>query len=177
MSGVRYLYLFDADEVEESNRNRLPFCQGAIGRPKVEVVAEFIRAIRPDCTVVPIKEKMEGIFINVALGCSTWIIECTDSPVSQKRMYRACKNAHISFIRAGYDGTRMTVTSNVSGWIKDEEETNYEIAPSWAVPAVTVAALAVGKMMKFFAQEVSLDLSEIGVPILEKSSRLTSRCK
>ena len=62
MSGVGTLYLFDPDVVEESNRNRLPFCQGSIGQPKVEVVKDFILSIRPDCIIASIAEKLEGIY-------------------------------------------------------------------------------------------------------------------
>lgn len=182
MSGVHNLYLFDPDDVEESNRNRLPFCQSSINRPKVDVVAEYIQAIRPDAIVVAIPEKLEGVFLEIQLSVSNYIVECTDSPRAQFAIYNACKKAAVNypvrFIRAGYDGTRMTVTSSVSGWIKtDVEEEAYTVAPSWVVPAVTVAALAVGKMMKYANQEVSLDLSEIGNPVLERQKRITDRCK
>jgi len=177
MSGVRSLYLFDPDTMEESNRNRLPFCEGSLNRPKVEVVAEYIRAIRPDAVVVAIQEKLEDIFLDIQLSVSDYIVECTDSPKAQFIIYNACKKRNVSFIRAGYDGTHIMVTSNVSGWIKtDVEEEDYTVNPSWVVPAVSVAALAVGKMMKFQNQEISLDIGEIGIPALRRSRRLTARC-
>ena len=51
-SGVGELSLFDLDDVCISNSNRqLHALAGAIGRPKVEVMAERIRAINPDCVV------------------------------------------------------------------------------------------------------------------------------
>lgn len=178
MSGVKTLYLFDPDMMEESNRNRLPFCQGGINRPKVEVVKEYICSIRPDAIVIAIPEKLEGLLLKLQISVSEAIIECTDSPKAQFTIYNACKEANRLFIRAGYDRTHITVTSAISGWIKtDVEEEDYSIAPSWVVPAVTVAALAVGKLEKFFAQEVSLDINEIGIPVLQKRRRLTSRCK
>jgi tRNA A37 threonylcarbamoyladenosine dehydratase len=154
MSGVPTLYLFDEDNLEESNRNRLPFCQGSIGRPKVEVVAEYINAIRPEAIVAPIKQKLDGIFLEIQLSVSEVIMDCTDSPKSQIRLYSECKKNSRRFIRAGYDGTHIMVTSNVSGWIKNVEEREaYTIAPSWVVPASVVAALAVGKLMKYNGQE------------------------
>lgn len=176
MSGVPNLTLFDPDNVEESNRNRLPFCQGSIGRPKVEVVSEFIRAIRPDCTIVGIPEKLEGVLVDVILTSHKLVIECTDSPKSQLRLFKRATELGIRFIRAGYDGTRITITSNVSGWIKDSEEETYTVNPSWVVPAITVAAMAVAKALKYPQQEVNLDISEIGVPILRRQKRLTKRC-
>ncbi len=177
MSGVPKLYLFDPDVMEEHNRNRLPFCQGSLNRPKVEVVRDFIYGIRPEAIVVAIPERLEGIFLEVQLSVSSYIIDCTDSPKAQFAIYNACKARAVPFIRAGYDGTHITVTSNVSGWIKtDVEEEQYTVRPSWAVPSMVVAALAVGKMEKYPTQEVSLDISEIGIPVLQKRRRLTPLC-
>ena len=177
MSGVPNLYLFDPDVMKESNRNRLPFCQGSLNQPKVEVVRNYILAIRPEAIVVAIPEKLEGILLQIQLSVSNFIIDCTDSPKAQFTIYNACKQQGMNFIRAGYDGTHITVTSNVSGWIKtDVEEEDYTVRPSWVVPAVTVAALAVGKMLKYFNQEVSLGIEDIGIPVLRRKKRLTASC-
>jgi len=177
MSGVRNLYLFDNDVMEEHNRNRLPFCQGAINKQKVEVVRDFIMAIRPDAIVVAIPEKLEGILLQIQLSVSNYIIDCTDSPKSQFIIYNACKKHGVPYIRAGYDGTHITVASNVSGWIKTDVETEtYAVNPSWIVPAQIVAALAVGKMLKYPTQEIGLDISEIGIPVLQRRRRLTASC-
>lgn len=176
MSGVGNIFLFDPDTIDESNRNRLPFCSGSINRPKVDVVREFIMAIREDAIVVAIKEKLEGVLLEIQLTLGHIIIDCTDSPRAQLNIHKACVNRGIPYIRAGYDGTHMTVTSNVSGWIRNEEEETYTITPSWVVPAQVVAALAVGKMMKFTNQEVSLDIGEIGIPVLQRRRRVTARC-
>lgn len=178
MSGVQSLYLYDPDIMEEHNRNRLPFCQGSLNRPKVEVVKEYILAIRPDIVVVAVPEKLEGVLLDIQLLTTNIIVDCTDSPRAQFNIYNSCKDRGLPYIRAGYDGTRITVTSRVSGWIRtDVEEETYEVNPSWVVPAVTVAALAVGKMMKYPNQEVSLDISEIGIPILQRQRRVTPRCR
>ena len=178
MSGVPSLYLFDDDIMEESNMNRLPFCQASLNRPKVDVVAEYIRAIRPDATVVPIKQKLEGMLLDIQMSVSEYIVDCTDSPRSQIDMYNKCKHNSVNYIRAGYDGTNITVTSNVSGWIRtDVEEEHYNFNPSWVVPSSIVAALAVAKMEKFPNQEVALDISEIGIPVVARHRRLTARCR
>jgi hypothetical protein len=179
MSGVPNIYLFDPDLMEEHNRNRLPFCQGSLNRPKVDVVADYIRAIRPDAIVVPVKEKLEGLFLSIQLSVSEYIVDCTDSPIAQHNIYNACNKSGKNYIRAGYDGTHITVAGAVSGWIRtDVERETYTVRPSWVVPAVTVAALAVGKMMKYPQQEVGLDISEIGIPVLQKKvKRLTAACR
>jgi len=177
MSGIKTIYLYDPDVIEESNRNRLPFCQGAINRPKVEVVAEFIQAIRPDAIVVPIQDKLEGILLDVQSSVCYCYIDCTDSPKTQMTLYKFCKERGFSYIRAGYDGTHITDTSVVSGWINAASEgENYQVNPSWVVPAQVVAALAVAKLMKYPDQEVNLDIGEIGTPVVQRQKRLTARC-
>ena len=176
MSGVSNLYLFDPDVMEEHNRNRLPFCPSSINRPKVEVVRDYIMGIRPDAIVVAIQAKLEDILLDVQISVSTYLVDCTDSPKAQFTIYNACKKAGRRFIRAGYDGTHITVTSVVNGWMKQEEVETYAVAPSWIVPAQMVAAMAVAKMMKYPDQEVSLDIGEIGIPMLQKAKRLTDRC-
>lgn len=178
MSGIPVLYLFDPDVVENSNRNRLPFCEGALNEPKVEVIANFIRAIRPEALVFAMQNRFDKLLLDVQirLGLSA-VLDCTDSPRTQILLYNECKKYDIRYIRAGYDGTRIMVTSNVSGWIKvDSDEEPYEVNPSWVVPAATVAALAIGKLMKYFEQEVGLDLNEIGIPALQRMKRKTARC-
>ena len=176
MSGVPELFLFDPDVMEEHNRNRLPFCEGSINRPKVDVVREYINAIRPDAIVVGSQQKLEGELIDVQLRLSNWVIDCTDSPKSQIVLYNKCLEFSKAFIRAGYDGTHITVTSVVSGWIKDEEQETYEVNPSWVVPSAIVAGIAVAKMLKYSNQETSLDISEIGIPQIQRASRRTARC-
>ncbi len=53
-SGVGALTLIDLDDVCVTNVNRqLPALDGQIGRPKVEVLAERVRAINPGCRVTP----------------------------------------------------------------------------------------------------------------------------
>jgi len=177
MSGVNTIYLFDPDVMEEHNRNRLPFCQGGLNKPKVNVVKDYILNIRPEATVVAVQEKLEGVLLKLQLTVSDYIVDCTDSPKAQFSIYNECKKYGVRYIRAGYDGTHITVTSAVSGWIKtDVVEETYQTRPSWVVPAVTVAAIAVGKMEKYQTQETSLDISEIGIPVLQRNKGLTSRC-
>jgi len=48
--GIGTLYLFDMDTVEIVNLNRLGFHGKDVGRPKVDVVAEYLNEINPDVT-------------------------------------------------------------------------------------------------------------------------------
>jgi tRNA A37 threonylcarbamoyladenosine dehydratase len=56
-SGVGALTMIDLDDVCVTNVNRqLPALDGQIGRPKVEVLAERMRAINPECRVEAVTE-------------------------------------------------------------------------------------------------------------------------
>lgn len=56
-SGVGALTLIDLDDVCVSNINRqLPALDGTIGRPKVAVLAERVKAINPECKVITHQE-------------------------------------------------------------------------------------------------------------------------
>src|SRR3954451_6561708 len=56
-SGIGALTLVDLDDVCVTNVNRqLPALDGAIGRPKVAVLAERVRLINPNCRVEIVTE-------------------------------------------------------------------------------------------------------------------------
>ena len=56
-SGVGTLELVDHDTVSQSNINRqIIALSSTVGKDKVEVMAQRIREINPDCTVIPRKE-------------------------------------------------------------------------------------------------------------------------
>lgn len=56
-SGLGALTLIDLDDVCITNTNRqLPALVQTVGRPKVEVLAERVRAINPECVVNPVAE-------------------------------------------------------------------------------------------------------------------------
>ncbi len=179
MSGVPNLYLFDPDLLEESNRGRLPFCQSSLNKPKVDVVADYIRAIRPECNIVPIQEKLEGILLPIQLSTSNVVADFTDSPKAQITIYNACVKAGVTYLRAGYDGTHMTITSHISGWVNmEQEEVPYQTTPSWVGTCLVIAGLVLHKLEKLPGQEVSCDLSEIGIPAQRRTaSRLSPRCR
>ena len=57
-TGLGHITLIDDDTVSESNVNRqCPATTATVGRPKVEAMAERLRAISPDCEIVALKER------------------------------------------------------------------------------------------------------------------------
>ena len=57
-TGLGHITLVDDDVVAESNVNRqCPATAATVGRPKVEAMAERLRAINPDCEITALKER------------------------------------------------------------------------------------------------------------------------
>lgn len=160
MSGVRNLHLYDSDKLEIHNLNRLPFDLEDLQKQKPEVMKEFIERIRLDCIVVcypaiDIKD------LPVSLWTTNLIVDCTDDLATQRALCSACVSGKQRYIRAGYDGTHITVSSSVPNWGNDERR-GYSVDSSFVAIASMVASFATIKALMMPDLEVSLDVTEIG---------------
>ena len=155
MSGVNELIIFDDDILEVHNLNRLDLPLSVCGRNKAAVAKIVIDSIRPDAFVrsVPFKFKPEFLTEHVDI-----IVDCTDKIESQTAIFAHAKSKNIKYMKVGYDGTHITVSNKIATWGADEG--GYQITPSWVVPAVVVASLAVGSILKY-CKEISMDISNI----------------
>lgn len=80
-TGIGHLTVVDPDDVAPSNINRqLPATVLTISRPKVEVMAERLREINPDCEIIARRERYcaetEGVF---PLEGFDYVIDAIDS--------------------------------------------------------------------------------------------------
>lgn len=156
MSGVPEIHLFDSDTLELSNLNRVPLTENDIGQSKTEAISSIVTSLRPSTMVIShgeLDNEMQLAGIDV-------VIDCTDVLKTQRWLCSACKELEKRYIRAGYDGTHITVCSQVPNW-SDDNRTGYEKDPSWVVPAVVVAGMAVAKMEKYSELDLSIDIGEI----------------
>src|SRR5436190_14289846 len=80
-SGVRHLTLVDLDEVCVSNVNRqLHALNADVGRAKVEVMAERVRGINPECAVRPILEFLTESNAELLLATHyNYVVDAIDS--------------------------------------------------------------------------------------------------
>lgn len=160
MSGVEEITIFDMDTVEESNLNRLDLTNECIGRNKAELAASICKQIRP-----------EGRFIDFPFPLSAhlypkgvdYVIDCTDNMKSQLFHQKLATDNGAKYVKAGYNGTRMSLSEVIPQWDTSETPTEggYTVTPSWVVPAVTIAALAVGKILKYHNADLGCDLGEL----------------
>lgn len=159
MAGVEEIILFDPDNFEEHNLNRIDLTEEAIGKNKAETTEEVLCEIRPLCypTGYPFEMK-EHIISKENVD---WIIDCTDKFESQQKNMEIAKNINARYVKAGYNGFSMSISNTIGSWDTGNTPDGYTIVPSFVVPAVTVAALVVGKVLKYQDRELSANLREL----------------
>lgn len=111
-SAVGEISLFDLDDVCVTNTNRqIHALAGAIGRPKVEVMAERIRAINPDCVVHAVSDFVTrdnmAACITAQMDC---VVDCIDSVPAKAALISWCKRRKIQIITTGGAGGQIDPT-------------------------------------------------------------------
>ena len=108
-SGVGEISLFDLDDVCISNSNRqIHALSGAIGQPKVKVLAERLLAINPLCVVHAVSDfvtrETMAQYITVELDA---VVDCIDSVMSKEALIAWCKLRKIWIITTGGAGGQL----------------------------------------------------------------------
>ncbi|KPC01912.1 tRNA cyclic N6-threonylcarbamoyladenosine(37) synthase TcdA [Pseudomonas syringae group genomosp. 3] len=111
-SGVGEISLFDMDDVCVSNSNRqLHALDTNVGRSKVEVMAERIRAINPDCVVHAVSDFVTR---DTMAECITpdmdFVIDCIDSVNAKAALISWCKRRKIQMVTTGGAGGQIDPT-------------------------------------------------------------------
>ncbi|BAP43844.1 ThiF family protein [Pseudomonas sp. StFLB209] len=111
-SGVGEISLFDLDDVCVSNTNRqLHALDGTVGRAKVEVMAERIRAINPECVVHAVMDFVTpdtlAEYITQELD---FVIDCIDSVKAKAALIAWCKRRKIGLVTTGGAGGQIDPT-------------------------------------------------------------------
>jgi len=111
-SAIGALTLVDLDEVCVSNTNRqLHAMDGAVGRAKVEVMAERIRGISPGCRVESRGEFFtEATADSILDGGFDCVIEAIDDVPNKCRLIGACRDRRIPVVTCGAAGGRRDPT-------------------------------------------------------------------
>lgn len=147
MSGVQNVILVDADTVEESNFNRLIANYGQYaGYNKTGFTQNIIHWCRPKCRV-----EQHTVMLKTPNDCSILrgtIFCCTDNMKSQQLLCAYAKKNNLPYQRVGYDGTVLNVSRAFPLSFDANVAPGYRIDPSWVVPAVTAAALALFSQFK-----------------------------
>lgn len=153
MSGIKKIIAFDPDTIEEHNLNRLDIPLRFVGKNKADIVKIAIEALRDDCIVYSFPFKFNDLSDK-----TDWVIDCTDNSESQVENQKIARKKGSHYFKAGYDGENFGIHNSVGEW--GESTNGYTVVPSWVVPAVIVAALAVAKVMKYTEMECISSISK-----------------
>ena len=107
-SGIGDITLVDLDDVCLSNVNRqLHALDGAIGQPKVGVMAERIRAINPACRARAVAEFFTAATAEKILETRfDWVLDAIDQVADKCLLIARCRERNIPIICAGGAGGR-----------------------------------------------------------------------
>jgi tRNA A37 threonylcarbamoyladenosine dehydratase len=107
-SGIGALTLIDLDDVCVTNVNRqLPALDGTIGRPKVEVLAERVRAINPECRVNAVAEFFtESSAARLMALPYGYVLDAIDNMTNKARLIAACRDRGLACLTVGAAGGR-----------------------------------------------------------------------
>jgi tRNA A37 threonylcarbamoyladenosine dehydratase len=157
LSGVEKIYLYDNDIFEEHNLNRIDLPTKFIGRNKAEITKIMINQLRPECIVYFFPfELSELTFPKEKID---WLIDCTDKFKAQEKNFEISKLNETKYLKAGYDGENISIHNEIAEW--GESEDGYTVTPSWSVPAIIVAALTVGKVLKYNDKELFTNIKRL----------------
>ena len=115
-SGVGKLTLIDLDDICVSNVNRqLHALDGAVGRQKVEALAERIKLINPECDVVTESEfftaKTRDALLEPGFDC---VVDAIDQPVNKCLLIEGCRDRGIPVVTVGGAGGKRDPTKIVT---------------------------------------------------------------
>ena len=100
-SGIGELTLIDRDEVSQSNRNRQLCALGStVGLPKVEVMAERLLDINPDCRIHPISGHYEAAARERFFADYDYVVDCIDLVSCKLDLILSCRERGIPIVSA-----------------------------------------------------------------------------
>lgn len=105
-SGVGAITMIDLDDVCVTNTNRqLHALDGQIGRPKVDVLADRVRAIHPDCRVEAVQEFFTATNVDRMLERGyQFVVDAIDKLTNKCLLIASCRERNIPVITVGGAG-------------------------------------------------------------------------
>jgi tRNA threonylcarbamoyladenosine dehydratase len=112
-SGIGELTLIDLDEVCVSNVNRqLHALDGEVGKAKVEVMANRVRAIHPESAVHPLQTFFTPSNAQEILAAKfDYVLDAIDSPARKCELIAQCRSRGIPIVTTGAAGGRRDPTA------------------------------------------------------------------
>jgi len=98
-AGVGKLVICDDDIIEVSNLTRqIAFHDKHISRPKVEVLAEQLRAQNPDCHIRTVGRRMDESLLPLEVTMADVVLDCSDNITTRHHVNQACYKAQVPLV-------------------------------------------------------------------------------
>jgi tRNA A37 threonylcarbamoyladenosine dehydratase len=112
-SGIGALTLIDLDDVCVTNVNRqLPALDGQFGRPKIDVLAERVRLIQPECRVTAVAEFFtESSAARLLEPRYDFVVDATDKLANKCLLIAGCRERGVPVITIGGAGGKRDGTA------------------------------------------------------------------
>jgi tRNA A37 threonylcarbamoyladenosine dehydratase len=123
-SGIGAIDLIDLDDVCVTNVNRqLPALDGAIGQPKVEVLANRMKAISPECHVTAIPQFFTSSTAESLLQARyDFVVDAIDKLTNKCLLISACHQRSIPVLTVGGAGGKRDGTAVRVSDLADSEQ-------------------------------------------------------
>ena len=125
-SGIGALTLIDLDDVCVTNVNRqLPALDGQIGRPKIDVLAERVRLIHPECRVETVPDFFTAATAGEMLAPRyDFVVDAIDKLTNKCTLIASCRERGLPLVTVGgaggkRDGTAVRV-ADLAHTVQDE---------------------------------------------------------
>lgn len=111
-SGIGAITLVDMDDICITNSNRqIHAMQGTVGKLKVDVVAERIKAINPECQAHAVMEFVTAKNLAELIHPEfSYVVDCIDSVQSKAALIAYCKRNKIRLVTTGAAGGQIDPT-------------------------------------------------------------------
>ncbi|MDF2177088.1 tRNA cyclic N6-threonylcarbamoyladenosine(37) synthase TcdA [Aliiglaciecola sp. CAU 1673] len=110
-TAIGHITLIDMDDICVTNTNRqIHALQSTVGMSKVEVMAERIRQINPDCQVLAVEDFAAKDNLSSLLSDFDYVIDATDSVQAKAAMVAHCKRRKIPILVVGGAGGQTDPT-------------------------------------------------------------------
>ena len=115
--GFSHFTIADFDRIEVSNLNRQFFFLNQVGKPKVEMLTQNLRAINPDVKITAVNDKIDSGNIKHFFDPCDIIVEAFDEASDKKMMVEA------------YAGSEklLVCASGIAGWGQSDAITVHKI--------------------------------------------------
>ncbi len=162
-SGIGAITLVDADNVDITNINRqIIALHSTVGRPKVEVAAERIRDINPNCNITVIQQfYLPGNADSIDISQYDYVVDCIDTVAAKMELIRRCAAAGIPIISSMGAGNKMNPTM-------------LKVADIYKTSVDPLAKVIRKKCKESGIKHLKVVYSEEASPLLQKSTSETS---